>query len=136
VGACASCRDVWTATDPTRLFALLVTREIPGRILDDVSEGVRSALDSGAPARPAPVRRWSVRAAGALAAGVLLALALVIFTGDGPRPGSSLGSVAELADIAPEASVALLDTPGEATVVDLTMGEARVVMIFDQELDL
>ena len=68
-----------------------------------------------------------------------VALGIVFFSGKSPEIGSPVGPVAEIAEIteiAPGASVALLDTPGEARVIDLTMGEARVVMIFDQELDL
>ena len=139
VRGCAACRDAWTASDPTRLFALLSTRGVPEGILDEVSEGVFSAIDSGA---PTPARRgggFNLRAVGALAAGILFALGIVFFSGKSPEIGSPVGPVAEIAEIteiAPGASVALLDTPGEARVIDLTMGEARVVMIFDQELDL
>jgi hypothetical protein len=115
---------------------MLSTREMPEGLLDRASDGVVSAIDTGTGASPGVARPWNLRTAGALAAGILLALALVLFTGKTPETGSPAQPVAELAEIAPGASVALLDTPGEARVVDLTMGETRVVMIFDQELDL
>jgi hypothetical protein len=115
---------------------MLSIREIPAEVLDSVSEGVRSAIeiDSRVPSRAAGA--WSLRAAGALAAGILLALAMVLFTGRTPETGLPVETVAEMGEIDPGATVALLESPGEARVVDLTMGEARVVMIFDQELDL
>ena len=136
VRACSACRSQWAASDPTRLFAMLSTREVPEDLLDSVSEGVFAAIDSGIAARPGVSRAWNLRAAGALAAGILLALGMVFFTGGTSEVGSPVPSVADLVEIAPGASLALLETPGEARVVDLTMGETRVVMIFDQELDL
>jgi hypothetical protein len=136
VRACSACCAQWAASDPTRLFAMLSTREVPADLLDSVSEGVFAAIDSGTASRPGVSRTWNLRAAGALAAGILLALGMVFFTGGTSEVGSPVPSVADLVEIAPGASLALLDTPGEARVVDLTMGEAQVVMIFDQELDL
>jgi hypothetical protein len=115
---------------------MLSTREVPEDLLESVSEGVFAAIDSGIAARPGVSRAWNLRVAGALAAGILLALGMVFFTGGTSEVGSPVQSVADIVEIAPGASLALLDTPGEARVVDLTMGETRVVMIFDQELDL
>jgi hypothetical protein len=133
---CSACRGAWSASDPSRLFSMLSVRELPGDLLDSVSEGVFSAIDSGTPTPARVGGARSLRAAGALAAGILLAVTLVLFTGRVPDVGSPVDSLAELGEIAPGATVALLDSPGEARVVDLTMGETRVVMIFDQELDL
>ena len=136
VRACSACRSQFAASDPTRLFAMLSAREVPEDLLDSVSAGVFAAIDSGIAARRGVSRTWTTRAAGAIAAAVLLALGIVFFTGEVPEVGSRPQAVADLAGIEPGASLALLDTPGEARVVDLTMGETRVVMIFDQELDL
>jgi hypothetical protein len=115
---------------------MLSVPELPEDLLDSVSEGVLAAIDSGIAARPGVSRTWNLRAAGALAAGILLALGIVFFTGGTSEVSSPVQTVAGLSEVAPGASLALLDTPGEARVVDLTMGETRVVMIFDQELDL
>jgi len=136
VRACSACRSEWAASDPTRLFAMLSTRGVPEDLLDSVSEGVFAAIDSGIGAPRGVSRRWNLRAAGALAAGILFSLGIVFFTGETPEVGSPVQPVLDLAEIAPGASLALLETPGEARVIDLTMGETRVVMIFDQELDL
>lgn len=136
VTTCSACRAEWAASDPTRLFAMLSTREVPEDLLDSVSEGVLAAIDSDSAAESRPAGTGKLRAVAAVAAGVLFALGIVQFTGEVPETVSPVQPVADLIEIAPGASVALLDTPGEARVIDLTMGETRVVMIFDQELDL
>jgi hypothetical protein len=44
--------------------------------------------------------------------------------------------VADVYGITPGAQVVLLDSPGEAQVMDLTVGETQIVMIFDREFDI
>jgi len=53
----------------------------------------------------------------------------------GPPP-SELARIADGERALPAAGVELLSSPGAARVVDLTVGETQVVMIFDEGLDL
>ena len=131
VANCAVCREVVAAEDPSRLFALLARHPIPGDLLDDVSTAVMAGIDSETQAAPAPSRSRRLWAVGAWAAGILLAAALSLV----PRveevepPQGPVDSV-------PRATVMVLESPGQAQVVDLALGETQVVMIFDQELEL
>jgi len=133
---CERCREVLAAEDPTRIFALLGRRPIPESLLDDLSADVSAAIDAGVTPRGiGPARRtWAV---GAWAAAVLLAIGLVFVT-DGEAPRAPFEeTVAEVTSMTtPRATVAVLESPGEAQVVDLALGETQVVMIFDREMEL
>jgi len=123
---CAACRGQLVAGDPAKIFALLAAHPMPEEILEEVSAGVR-----GAPSR-AP--RTGLRAAAAWAAAAVLvgALALVL-----REPGTALGPPPDVAALAvPAGGLRLLRPPSAARVVDLTVGQTQVVMIFDEGLDL
>lgn len=120
---CADCRRRWLADDPTRAFALLGRAPVPEPVLDGVVDGVRRET--------APRRRV---AAGAWAAAILIVATLVGF-GLQKREPVIVAEALEL-DARPRGTLALLESPGEAEVVDLAVGENQVVMIFDQEFDL
>jgi hypothetical protein len=134
--SCERCRDRLASEDPTRIFALLGRRPIPESLLDDLSASVSSSIDAGETPRGIGVshRRWAV---GAWAAAVLLAIGLVFVT-DGEAPPDTVEEI--VADVkvktTPRATVAVLESPGEAQVVDLALGETQVVMIFDREMEL
>ena len=134
VGQCGACRAIWAGADPTRLFALLADRALPEDLVDAVSAGVAAGIDGGATSVP-----WTRRAVVAVAASVLLALGAVFFGSPGPGPGEAAPvaePVAELREITPGAQLVLLESPGDPRVMDLTMGDMQVVMIFDEEFDL
>ena len=137
VAACSRCRDAFTASDPTRVFALLRRQPIPEDVLDDISAGVIAGIDAGvaAPAnRFAPGRAW---AWSAWAAAVILGVALFLVPGnETPGPETDEGASIVEVDAAPRATITVIDSPGEAQVVDLALGETQVVMIFDREMDL
>ena len=142
VRGCASCRSIWAATDPTRLFALLADQAIPQALLDSVSAGVVAGIDAQAPGSRGSEPAWARRAVVAVAASVLLAFTAVYFTSSGPRfdvregMGEGVSRVADVHGITPGAQLVLLDSPGDAQVMDLTVGETQVVMIFDREFDI
>ena len=115
---CSDCRRLWLADDPTRAFALLGRAPIPGPVLDGVVDGVRRAT--------APRRRFAV---GAWAAALVIVATLLGFSLRETETPLEL-------DARPRGTLALLESPGEAEVFDLAVGDRQVVMIFDQEFEL
>lgn len=125
--ACARCRAELVAEDPSRLFSLLAMRRMPVRVLDALSRDVALAI-RGEVATPASLPASSARRALAWAAVLLLAVAsgsLLLLPPVGP--GRALPGVS---------SVEVLSSPGAAKVVDFTVGETQLVMIFDEGIEL
>jgi hypothetical protein len=125
--ACAECRARLLADDPVALFAFLDQVEIPESILASVSAGVRAGLD-----RESPRRDW-FRPAVAWAAAAAMATALLVPAALRYQPVVPRAATVE---VAPRAGIEALRTPGTAQVLDLTVGDTQVVMIFDAELSL
>jgi len=129
---CADCRARWAAADESRLFALLATQEIPLEALDRLSASVRTGIEAPAASRRRHGLGFSV------AASLLLALVLGGIATWGPpkEPAPEIAAV-EAGEPAPtNATFELLSSPGHAQVVDLSVGETQIVMIFDEALDL
>jgi hypothetical protein len=116
--------------DPTAIFARLRDVEIPADLLEGLSRDVALALD-----REVPERTW-LRPAAAWAAAAALAGALLIPAALQPRPIAPVAARTPQAAEAPRAGISSLRTPGPAQVLDLTVGDTQVVMIFDAELAL
>ena len=118
--------------DPTSIFARLREIEIPAELLNAVSQGVSDALD-----HDVPRRSWT-RPAVAWAAAAALAIAVLVPAAFQPRPVAPAVAVvpAPTAASLPRAGMSSLRTPGPAQVLDLTVGDTQVVMIFDAELKL
>lgn len=129
VGGCTACRGRLVAADPARIFALLSADELPAEALERLERRVREGIDD---AKKPAGRRWIAQAA-SLAASVLLAAAFLGYLWRTPAP---LQAAAEPAAEPPAGEIFLISSPGEAQVVDLTVGETQVVMIFDEALDL
>jgi hypothetical protein len=137
---CVSCRERLLAKDPSRLFALLAVAPLPGEALARLGSGLDAELDRIAPPRRGPRR---LRAAASLAASLILAgfLGLYMVLSPGPAPvlvAVPANSSAMLASErrVPADGVQLLSSPGEAQVLELTIGETQVTMIFDEALDI
>lgn len=130
---CSACRARLVAHDPSLLFSLLATRRLPARVLDEVSSEVARALPSE---RPSWIEALRLRGAsrGAAAAAVLAAALLggAFVVRNAGRPLPAPPAVAK----APPAGVSVVESPGPAQVVDMTVGETQVVMIFDPEMKL
>ncbi|MBZ5640614.1 MAG: hypothetical protein LAO51_17900 [Acidobacteriia bacterium] len=133
---CAACRRQAIADDPSRVFALLAAREVPRGVLERVSSGVAEAVRRGETAST-HLRPRRLRATAAWAAAAALAAALLLpLAGDFARPGPK-GVAAVLAPAAvPRAGAEVVSPPGQAQVVNLTVGETQLVMIFDPRIDL
>ncbi len=135
VAACSRCRDMFMASDPTRVFALLGRRPIPEDVLEDISASVMAGIEAGEPVpanRFAPGKAW---AWSAWAAAVILGVALVLVPVK-KTPGPETPEVVAEFHARPRATVTVINSPGEARVIDLAIGETQVVMIFDREMDL
>ena len=133
VRVCASCRERWAASDPTRLFAMLALDEPSPHDLDRLSTRVSVALDRES--RPGSGRRraWTSVAAALILAGLL---GSYLWTG---APGTSPGGVDLGVPTGPTAAISefeLLSSPGTAEIHDLVVGDTHLVMIFDEALDL
>ena len=136
LGECEACQRETAAGDPTRLFALLATRPVPQAILDEVSGRVAAAVRGEEAVRvrlPSP----RLRTASAWAAAAALAAALLLPLAGGPgRTAPEDPAVAFAPAATPRAGVQVVSSPGVSQVVDLTVGETQLVMIFDPGLDL
>ena len=132
---CAACRAALLDEDPTRIFAFLSDAPIPESVLDEVMDAVRLGI-----VEQGPAPGWATQALGwlrpavAWAAAAGLAGVLLLVAGSRVRPGA--GATAGLAPAAVPASVELIGAPPSARVVDLTVGDTQVVMIFDEGLAL
>lgn len=128
--ACPACRQAAAAADPTILFALLDRAPVPERVLQQVTTGV--ALRIAATARPGGVR------AGAVAAMIALALLCGYATVQNvvpQAPHALAGRELPSADH-PRAAVDVRAAEAVSSVVDFTVGETQVVMVYNGDLHL
>jgi hypothetical protein len=135
MATCAECRASAASGDPSALFALLVLREPDDEALEEVSRSVAARV---AVERRSVLDAWSERglprflpAAIAASAGLAFLLAGLL----GPVPPGPHAPEFASADVR-RADVRLTETVGPAQVVDLTVGNTQVVMIFAAEIDL
>jgi hypothetical protein len=141
---CADCRGVLAADGTERLFSLLATERVPDAVLDRLSASVTAAVAAEEPARP---RRLGFAAA-SVAASLLLAGLLgtyLLKSEVEPPPVPAAVAVAPVPAPAPaqaapsgvETSSGFeLVTPEEAEVVRVRIGDAELVMVFDEALAL
>jgi anti-sigma factor RsiW len=136
---CAACRAELAGHDPSLLFSVLALEPVPAGVLEQVSE--RAAVAIEREQRRSVTRR--ALAWGSLAASILVAaLAGAYFLGDreAPVPGSP-EMVEVLQTPEPEAAIPagmieLLHSPSKADVVEMSIGDVRVVMIFDEAMGI
>lgn len=138
---CAACRLLLVKSDPSRLFALLARTPVPASVVGRLAERIEppAARAAGAAPTVSPLRSYA-----SLAASLLLAAALGAYSlwtpFDPTDPATStIAMVPGLAahDVEESGgSVRLLSSPGQAQVIDLSVGETRVTMIFDGDLEL
>jgi hypothetical protein len=146
--SCAACRGLLVTDDPARLFALLRLEPLPEAALERLSDRVATEIDRDV--RPAARfrRGWS---AASLAASLILGAVLgsylltarieepVVALDSASAPAEesvSLVREATAPDTDPVRGVELISSPGAGKLVNLSVGETRVVMIFDEALDI
>ena len=146
---CAACRRALIAADPARLFALLGVDALPDEALERLSDRVGREVDRSA--RPAVSRR-RVYGAASIAASLVLGAVLgaylltprheqeddggiVAVEGETTPAEQWIPSEGQPA-AQPVRGVELISSPSSGRVVNLLVGGTRVVMIFDEELDI
>ena len=133
---CASCRAECLAASETSVFALLSRAPLPEEKLEQLSARIETALDELQ--APLPVRRRVFRIA-SIAASLLLAAVLgaVMWTHEVPARGTMFAELEPLGVDEDVAGIRLVSTPGgEAQVLDLSIGETQILMIFDESIEL
>ena len=132
---CPTCRSLVSRQEPSALFSLLSLEPLPQDVLDGLSARVAASLPDSTTARPQFTRHW----AAALAASLLLASFFSGYLLRKPPPveRAELPQAPHIAlPDAPERGIELLSSPGTAQLIDFSVGETQVVMIFDEELDI
>jgi hypothetical protein len=142
--SCADCRAAVGATDPTHLFALLVLSDPAPGLLDRVSAGVTAGLS----AEDGRDERRSWRSGLAIAASLLMAAVLGAYLLRAPDAGRAasrpplqpavrpLEARAGAVWSGPTDMIEVLSPSTSVGVVELQVHEARVLIIFDEGLDL
>ena len=128
---CAPCRNNAAAHDPTILFGLLALTPLPAALLDDLSNEVarRAGSDRSPYGALAGSAAWPRRAA---AAAVLVLTLLCGYTTLRERPAvpSPVSLSSRRADVDVESG------RGVSQVIDLTVGETQIVMVYNGDLSL
>ena len=129
--ACGACQRAIAACDPSALFGLLALAPLPESLLDDLSAAVARRAGSDRPSYGALVAAgaWPRRAAAA-AIFVLTILSgyATLFRRPESAPSPSLFS--KRADVEVESG------RGVSQVIDLTVGETQIVMVYNGDLNL
>jgi anti-sigma factor RsiW len=137
---CPVCRAEVADSDPSRLFTLLAVDPVPPEVLERVSSAAAAAI--AAEGRPPAIRPWAL---GAVAASLLVAGILGAYLSN--RPGveppaplpvkSALSEAKTAAEVSiPAGMIEVLESPGDADVVEMSVGDVQVVMIFDEALEI
>jgi len=131
---CAGCRAAWIADEPSRVFALLSRAPVPEQRLELLSQRVAAAV---APRERTP--RWY--GAASIAASLLLAAVLGAVLWSHELPQQSIARIEEIGSPGrmplEDIGARLVALPGEESrVLDLTIGETQVLLIFDESIEL
>ena len=140
LAGCAVCRASVAERDPSVLFSLLALEPVPESVLARVSLGATDGI--ARESRRVSSRR--IYALGSLAASLLLAAFVGIYLwgpGGGAEAPARPVQVVDVeskptADVVPAGFFEMLDSPGSAEVVNLSMEELDFVMIFDTEFGI
>ena len=129
VAGCSACRRVLMQENPSRIFALLAFAPVEAVALEAVSAAVSVQLTSGKARHRswAPVAGWAAAAILAVFAGLSLW---------GPLQPSDRGGFETASVLEPRADVHVLSPADPRQIVDLTVGDSQVVMIFDERFRL
>lgn len=128
---CAACRTRAAAHDPAILFGLLAFTPIPETLLNDLSGEVarRTGRDRSPFGVLAIATAWPRRVAAAAV------LALTLLSGY-VTLRERVATPPELASSQPRADVEVNEGGGVSQVIDLTVGETQIVMVYNGDLKL
>ena len=129
---CAACRRALAEHDPSTLFGLLALTPVPERLLDDLSAEV--ARRAGNDRSPFGViaglaASWPHRAAAA-AVLILTLLSGYATVRQPPAEPQPIALSSQRADVEVESG------RGVSQVIDLTVGETQIVMVYNGDLKL
>jgi hypothetical protein len=131
LGACADCQRAVAEHDPSALFGLLAMAPLPTALLEDLSSAV--ARRAGTERTPygdfAETAAWPRRAAAA-AIVVLTLLSGYATLYQRPKGVPSLSLSSRRADVEVDSG------RGVSQVIDLTVGETQIVMVYNGDLNL
>lgn len=129
--ACGSCRSAAVAHDPSLVFGLLALAPMPSAVLDDVSRKVarRAGNDRQAVGALYEQATWPRRTAAAAIA------ALTILSGYATLHERPAAPTPEALS-SRRADVEVDSGRGVSQVIDLTVGETQIVMVYNGELKL
>jgi hypothetical protein len=131
----AECREAMFGRRPERLFSLLALETAPEDELDSLSAAVMRRIEGQGAGRR---RRLWLRRLLPVAASIVLAGFFSIYTTlqeiESP-PGITMLEPFLEAKV-PSDGIELISSPGEAQVMEFTVGETQIVMIFDEAMDI
>jgi hypothetical protein len=136
---CPACRAALAADDPVALFSLLATTPIPTRILDDVSVHAarRAGLDRGSfGTLVASMPSARLRLAAAVLAGVALVAGATTLRHTPAVTPVDLATREANRARSPRADVDVQPDRAVSQVVDFTVGDTQVVMVYNGDLKL
>jgi len=128
---CAACRSRAAAHDPTILFGLLAFKPLPEPLLNDLSVEVarRAGRDRSALGMLAEAVAWPRRVA-------VAAVAVLALLSGYATLRERVAAPPELALSQPRADVEVTAGEGVSQVIDLTVGETQIVMVYNGDLKL
>ena len=133
---CDACAGAWDADDPTRMFRVLRDEPVPAAILEAVSEHVSLAIESGRFSdRRRRARAWMANAA-AVVLGAALGWTAFRSPGGGTARPATVATAGGAGAVDEHADVRLTSSTEGVQVVDLTVGDRLVVLIFDERMQL
>jgi hypothetical protein len=129
--ACASCQRSVADHDPSLLFGLLALAPLPPSLLHDLSSTIARRAGSDRPPYGTLAEHavWPRRAAAA-AIVILTLLSGYATLHERPEAVPPLSLSSRRADVAVESG------RGVSQVIDLTVGETQIVMVYNGELNL
>jgi hypothetical protein len=130
---CTRCRERLAASDPSRLFALLALESPDGAALERLSESVMQQVEER---RSAPQYGGLLRRLAPVAASLLLAGTFGIYMTGENDSGQTASLAPRPVAPAPSNGIELISSPGDAQVMEFTVGETQIVMIFDEAMDI
>ena len=128
---CATCRRALAEHDPSALFSLLALTQLPESLLDDLSSTI--ARRTGSDRSPFGVIAesvWWPRRAAAAAILVLTLLSGYATLHEPPAAPPPIAQSSRRADVEVESG------RGVSQVIDLTVGETQIVMVYNGDLNL
>jgi hypothetical protein len=128
---CAACRDAVAAHDPVMLFGLLAMAPVPETVLDELQAGVARLAGSDRSAYGALASGAAWPRVAAVAAVIVLTLFGATTMLKEPQQAPPPMAVSRQ-----RADVDVDSARGVSQVIDLTVGETQIVMVYNGDLKL